>query len=219
MLGDASNSLITDSSRSLQTHTLLSYNTSTVRTIIRESHSLHAELVRASEEFSSQAEPTPGATAELIISALALQRNKRALLVYHRQRIDTLKEAFWEKGGMLALAFGSETDTRKHMAPVDEAFAKGYSDLCLAFKTSWYGDEEDERDPGVQLMDAVDLLGGGTEQEPPRELFVSVRVVEDVGEIETVGGGRMTLSKGSQYFLAREDVEPLVVMGALEIIE
>lgn len=116
-------------------------------------------------------------------------------------------------------AFGKDTEIRKHMGTHDEAFAKGYSDLCLSFKTSWYGGEEEE-DQGLQLMDACDLLGGGTEADPPRELMISVRVLSDeIGEIETVSGGRMSLNKGSQYYLAREDVENLVVMGALEIIE
>lgn len=216
MLGDHGNALVTESHRSLQTRTLLAYNTSTVRSVIRESHSLDGELVRASEIFSTQVEPSDGDIAELTVSALALQRNKRALLVYHRQRLEVLKDAFWEKGGVLSAAFGMETETRKHMAPVDEAFAKGYSELCLAFKTSWYGEE---RNGAAQLMDATDLLGGGTEAEPPRDLFVSVRVLTDVGEVETVSGSRLSLNKGSQYYLAREDVENLVVLGALEIID
>lgn len=136
--------------------------------------------------------------------------------------MEVLKQQFWEKGGVLRTAFGKETEIRKHMGTHDEAFAKGYSELCLAFKTSWYGDLGDDEDEegGVQLMDACDLLGGGTEGDPPRELMISVRVLSDeVGEIETVSGGRMRLDKGSQYYLAREDVENLVVMGALEIID
>lgn len=153
-----------------------------------------------------------------------MQRNMRALLVYHQQRIDTLKEKYWERGGVLSAAFGADTDTRKHMAPVDEGFVKSYADLCLEYKTSWFGDDyEDDgngnREEGAELMDVLDLTGGGVDADPPRDLFVSVRVVKDVGEVETASGTRLNLSKGSQYYLAREDVEGLLVQGFLEIID
>jgi hypothetical protein len=222
VLGDHGQLLVTESNRSLQTRTLLAYNTATVRSLIRESHSLSESIIsRATVYQTSQAvQPSAGVTAELTVSAIALQRNKRALLVYHQQRIEVLKDKFWEKGGVLSAAFGAETDTRKHMATVDEAFAKGYAELCLAFKTSWYGDPDERgEDNGVQLMDATDLLGGGVEAAPPRDLFVSVRVLSDVGDVETVSGAKLSLNKGSQYFLAREDVENMVVQGFVEIID
>lgn len=218
MLGDHATALVTESHRSLQTRTLLTHSTPLIRLILLESHSLNTSLATASSIFSTQVQPTPGQIAELTISALALTRNKRALLVYHRQRMDVLKDRYWDKGGVLRDAFGAETECRKHMVPVDEGFAKGYSDLCLAFKTSWYGGDEEGRG-GVQLMDALDLVGGGTGGEPPRELMVSIRVLRDIGEVEMMSGSRMSLDVGCQYYLPREEVEGLVVSGMVEIIE
>lgn len=125
----------------------------------------------------------------------------------------------------MGVAFGMGTEMRGKMVTVDEGFAKGYAELCLRFKTSWYGgdpDEEDEEDggeDGVQLMEAVDLLGGGTDSAPPRDLLVSVRVLKDIGEIETLSGSRMSLNKGSQYYLALDDVDNLIVQGALERVD
>lgn len=219
MLGDSANALVTDSNRSIQTRTLLPYSANTLRDIIRECHSLSSELIKAAETYANQSQLDESTDAEITLSALALNRNRRSVLIYHQQRLDTLKEIFWNKGGILSNAFGLETDTRKNMAPVDVSFAKNYSDLCLEFKTSWYGNRGSKSDPAVQLMDATDLLGGGTESEPPKDLYVSVRVLKDVGEIETMSGSRMSLTKGSQYYLAREEVENMVVMGLLEITE
>lgn len=229
MLGDNANNLVMDSQRSISTHTLLNHNSTLIGAIQRESHSLATRLQQDADEFNVFIEEygtqaaSQGPQAEMTISALTLQRNRRALLVYHQQRVDLLKDLFWSKGGSLTNAFGDGTETRKHMAPADEAFAFEYWKLCLEFKTSVYGKLADGRinahDPAVSLMDATDLLGGGTEMEPPRDLLVSVRVLKDVGEVETLSGSRMTLVKGSQYYLAREDVENLVVAGALEIID
>lgn len=240
MLGDSAQALITESSRSLQTRTLLPYSTPLVRSIIRESHSLSASITHTAAPFvgTQGVAPTPGVSAELTISALAMNRNKRALYVYHQQRLDTLRERFWEAGGVLSAAFGNATETRRNMTTVDEAFAKGYADLCLSFKTSFYAapatnkrpydpygmdedeeeDEEEEGDPTC-LMDAVDVLGGGTALSPPKELMVDVRAMKDVGEVELLSGNRVNLRAGQQYFLAREDVEAMVVAGEVEIVE
>ncbi|KPV73827.1 uncharacterized protein RHOBADRAFT_45119 [Rhodotorula graminis WP1] len=247
MLGDNAQQLVVEAHRSQQTRSLLPYNTAGVRTVIRESHSLSQSIVQTAAPFvgSQGVAPTPGVSAELTVAALALNRNKRALYVYHQQRIDVLRDRFWESGGVLSAAFGAETDTRKAMTTTDEEFAKGYADLCLAFKTSVYGGggrggasrgddesfrfDDDERDPddddddddegATQLMDAVDLLGGGTNLAPPKELMVDVRVARDVGEVELLSGNRINLKKGAQYHLAREDVEAMIVAGDVEVIE
>jgi len=244
VLGDNAQQLVVEAHRSQQTRSLLPYNTPGVRTVIRESHSLSQSIVQTAAPFvgSQGVAPTQGVSAELTVAALALNRNKRALYVYHQQRIDVLRDRFWENGGVLSAAFGAETETRKAMTTTDEEFAKGYADLCLAFKTSVYGgggsgaargyddesfgfDDDDERDPddddegATQLMDAVDLLGGGTNLAPPKELMVDVRVARDVGEVELLSGNRINLKKGAQYHLAREDVEAMIVAGDVEVIE
>ncbi|GAA5946819.1 hypothetical protein JCM3765_002029 [Sporobolomyces pararoseus] len=237
MLGDNAQQLVVESHRSIQTRSLLPYNTNTVRTVIRESHNLAQSISTTAAPFQGTQgiQPTPGVSAELIVSALALQRNKRALYVYHQQRIDTIKDKFWEKGGVASNVFAQGMETRQNMTTFDEAFAKGYSDLCLQFKTSWYRgvgsrereiedymeeevDDEDEEEP-TQLMDAVDLFGGGTNISPPKDLMVDVRVIKDMGEVELLSGNRINLEKGKQYFLPREDVEAMVVSGAVELVE
>ncbi|GAA5939687.1 DNA replication protein PSF1 [Sporobolomyces koalae] len=234
VLGDNAQLLVVESHRSLQTRSLLPYNSNTVRTVIRESHNLAESVNATAAPFvgTQGVQPTPGVSAELTISAYAANRNKRALYVYHQQRVDTIKDKFWEKGGVASNVFAQGMETRQNMTTFDEAFAKGYSDLCLQFKTSWYGggarardafmDDEDfdeAEDEPTQLMDAVDLFGGGTDIAPPKDLMVDVRVIKDMGEVELLSGNRINLEKGKQYFLPREDVEAMVVSGAVELVE
>lgn len=221
MLGDQAQSLVQDSHRSIQTGTLLPYNTQLVRSVIRESQSLSTSIDDAARIYqqSQAAPPELDVQAEMTVSVVALKRNHRALVVYHAQRTNVLRDQFWIKGGVLAAAFGADTDTRRQMATVDEVFAKGYADLCLAFKTSWFEDADVRGARGPQLMDVIDLLGGGVDANPPKEVNVTVRVLRDVGDVETVSGARLSLTRGSQYFLPREDVENMVVQGYVEIIE
>ncbi|ORY77622.1 hypothetical protein BCR35DRAFT_305388 [Leucosporidium creatinivorum] len=217
MLGDHAQTLVLDAHRSLQTRTLIPYNTEAVRAVIREAQSLSDSI---SILYQDQGQPPPSPYyEEAVIKAHALKRNYRNHLIYHQQRLDTLKDKFWEKGGMLSAAFGAETDTRKHMTTADEAFAKSYAELCMRLKTSYYEDADEPGMQGPQMMDAFDLLGGGVDAAPPKDVFVTVRVLKDVGDVETVSGARLTLTKGSQYSLAREDIENMIVQGFVEIID
>ncbi|KAM0756136.1 hypothetical protein T439DRAFT_21609 [Meredithblackwellia eburnea MCA 4105] len=221
MLGDHGLALVVESNRSIQTKSLLPYNTATVRNVVRESHSLSDSLTLASEIFTSQVEYDRGSEAELTISALALNRNMRALLVYHQQRLETLQDKFWERGGVLRQAFSEEEapETRKNMDPVDINFTQAYAKLCVDFKESYYGREMDEEDPPVQLMEATSLLSGGTTEPPPKEFLVSVRVIGEGIVLEAKSGNVLSLHKGSQYLVPYEDVEDMLVMGTVELIE
>lgn len=212
MLGDQAQSLVSESLRSEQTSSLLPYNTPTVRQLIRESHSLSSELTLASALFASQLSPDEGTSAKLTITALALGRNKRALLCYHLQRLDLLRDKLWAAGGVKGAAYGQATDTGRHMTDHDAAFAKGYYELVAGLKTSMCGE--------VGLDEAVDLTAGGVELGPPRELMVNVRARKEVGEVLLpVSLKRVVLSKGSQYYLPRAEVDAFVVAGELEIVQ
>lgn len=223
MLGDQAQQLITESLRSQQTSSLLAYNTPSVRSLIRESHSLSSQLEHASERFThSQQTPDEGTSASLTITALSLGRNKRALLVYHQQRLDLLRDKLWTAGGVKSAAYGAASESGRHMTDVDAGFARKYYELCNAFKTSSYGGGHPEMggEGGTPLDEAVELMAGGVELGPPRELMVSVRATRDVGEVLLpVSLKRVVLSKGSQYYLPRAEVDQFVVSGELEIVQ
>lgn len=210
MLGDLANNLVLESSRSIQTRRLIGYNTTSIRLLARESKSLDDQLIEASNLFTSQVGYDEGQAGELIITALNLRRNKRALCVYHQQRLNLIQHLLWENGGLLSIATANTTATgggaelKKNLATVDQAFIKSYEELCLRYRNN------------NNLMDAMDILGGGVEYaQPPTEVFVNVRVMREVGEIETVHG-TIKLTKGNQYFMNRDEVANLIVQGYLE---
>jgi GINS complex subunit 1 len=60
----------------------------------------------------------------------------------------------------------------------------------------------------------IDLTGP---LEPPRDLFIDVRVLKDAGEIQTEYG-TINLTKNSQFFVRQGDVERLIQMGFLQRI-
>ena len=65
-------------------------------------------------------------------------------------------------------------------------------------------------------MDAVGM-DLSTDLHPPKELYIEVRCLEDIGEIATEEG-TINLEKDSQHFVRRSDVEPLIRQGLLHHI-
>lgn len=56
------------------------------------------------------------------------------------------------------------------------------------------------------------------DQQPPKDLFIEVRVLKSVGKIMT-DAGEVRLDKNTVHFLPRSDVELLVRQGVLEQTE
>lgn len=96
-----------------------------------------------------------------------MRRDKRCLLAYHRARCNRIEEDIW--AGKEVLATGEE-EVEGGLSPEEEEYARQYGELLAAYKGKWTD---------------VDLTGS---LEPPRELFVDVRVLKDAGEIQTEYG-------------------------------
>ncbi|KAF9316016.1 DNA replication complex GINS protein PSF1 [Podila horticola] len=122
---------------------------------------------------------------------IPLQRNKRVLMAYHRQRLDKIKEIAW------AYATLSE-DTRRKLSPDEITFYNEYERHKNKYTTE-FGD--------VDL--GLDVLF------PPKEIFITVRVVKDCGDIVTDSGATLSLKKNSEHFVKRSDVERLITQGYL----
>jgi GINS complex subunit 1 len=65
---------------------------------------------------------------------------------------------------------GSGEGNTSSLSPEEEEYVRQYSDLLAAFKGHWTD---------------IDLTGS---LEPPRDLFIDVRVLKDAGEIQTEYG-------------------------------
>lgn len=230
----------------------------------REVRDLDRDATLLLEPFHGSFDPaTDKATAcALLVDHLAMRRNKRCLLAYHRTRTDKLEELVWKGTDLVDLsaqqmrdvtndssagtgyaaaaaagaanaAAGAAGDSglaseasgaSSSLSPHEEDYVRQYSDLLAAYKGHWTD---------------IDLTGS---LEPPRDLFIDVRVLKDAGEIQTEYGcvlksnsrdGRkpwhplftdilapfcrsITLSRNSQFYVRQGDVERLIAQGYLQ---
>lgn len=65
---------------------------------------------------------------------------------------------------------GSDSGNQSSLSPEEEEYVRDYSDMLAAYKGQWTD---------------IDLTGS---LDPPRDLFIDVRVLKDAGEIQTEYG-------------------------------
>ena len=160
------------------------YQTELVRAVAREVRDLDKDVASLLEPFQGSFDPSAEqATAcTLLVNHLSMRRNKRCLLAYHRTRTDKLEELVWSGSDVLDLAAqqagggggnggpGADTAGSSSLSPQEEDYFRQYGDLLAAYKGQWTD---------------IDLTGS---LEPPRDLFIDVRVLKDAGEIQTEYG-------------------------------
>lgn len=108
-------------------------------------------------------------------------------MAYHRVRVDKLEEKVWRGEDVLeapkhkpptyserlagqAGQEGGEQGRQNNLSPEEEEYVRGYSELLAEMKGVWTD---------------IDLTGS---LEPPRDLFIDVRVLRDAGEVQTEYG-------------------------------
>ncbi|KAI9219766.1 hypothetical protein BC828DRAFT_348979 [Blastocladiella britannica] len=215
MYGDEAIKLVREAKRGLASNGPMPvYNETAVRAVLKEMRILGDEqdaLVRELEDLHAatathdddndedehEATLLRGISAAMVVHGAALERNRRCLLAYHAARVDKIKEAIWDLGGGGAGGSVVPPDMHGRLAPAEARFADRYSELLTAYAGAV---------PGIDLTAVPD---------PPKDLFVCVRVVADIGEIVTENGRPVVLRAGTQHFLRRADVERLITQGAL----
>ncbi|KAK5663491.1 hypothetical protein OQA88_3921 [Cercophora sp. LCS_1] len=208
MYGDLGNKLVQHAKRTQNLTHLPAYQTELVRSVAREVRDLDRDVANLLEPFNGSFDPsTEQATAcTLLVNHLSMRRNKRCLLAYHRTRTDKLEELVWNGSDIVDLsaqqattANGTTTtdSSTSTLSPQEEDYMRQYSDLLAAYKGHWTD---------------IDLTGS---LEPPRDLFIDVRVLKDAGEIQTEYGA-INLTKNSQFYVRQGDVERLIAQGYLQ---
>ncbi|KAJ4416529.1 DNA replication protein psf1 [Neurospora sp. IMI 360204] len=211
MYGDLGNKLVQHAKRTQNLSHLPPYQTELVRAVAREIRDLDKDVASLLEPFQGSFDPsTEQATAcTLLVNHLSMRRNKRCLLAYHRTRTDKLEELVWNGADILDLAgqatgapkgvtVGNEgSGTTSSLSPQEEDYFRQFGDLLALYKGQWTD---------------VDLTGS---LEPPRDLFIDVRVLKDAGEIQTEYGA-INLTKNSQFYVRQGDVERLIAQGYLQ---
>ncbi|OXV10212.1 hypothetical protein Egran_02024 [Elaphomyces granulatus] len=202
MYGELGNKLVQHAKRTQSLAHLPPYQTELVRTVAREVRDLDKDVARHLAPFEGTFNPSaePAIACALLVDHLCMRRNKRCLLAYHRVRTEKLEEMCWngvdvleqqqqqqqqqqqlllpqqgetdEGGGPLAAAgSGSASGSRENsLSPEEEEYFRKYSDMLAAYKGYWTD---------------IDLTGG---LDPPKDLFIDVRVLKDVGEVQTEYG-------------------------------
>ncbi|KAG5299455.1 PSF1 domain-containing protein [Histoplasma capsulatum G186AR] len=206
MYGESGNKLVQHAKRMQSLSHLPPYQTEMVRSVAREVRELDKDVARILEPFEGTFNPSENhATAcALLVDHLSMRRNKRCLLAYHRARAEKLEEFCWQgrdvldeqmqQGGGGAQSGGSQANS---LSPEEMEYFRQYSDMLAAYKGQWID---------------IDLTGS---LEPPKDLFIDVRVLKDAGEIQTEYGA-ITLTKNSQFYVRLGDVERLIAQGYLQ---
>jgi GINS complex subunit 1 len=158
------------------------YQTEMVRSVAREVRELDKDVARHLAPFEGSFNPSaaPAVACALLVNHLCMRRNKRCLLAYHRVRAEKLEEMCWKGIDVLEQQLPSEADEgpassqsgggHSSLSPEEEEYFRQYSDMLAAYKGQWTD---------------IDLTGS---LEPPKDLFIDVRVLKDAGEIQTEYG-------------------------------
>lgn len=215
MYGELATQLITESKRSSGTDSLLKYNDTLVRSIIREQRQLEQLIQQAMANLAPVGNDGGiNITPDIVLYQTAILRNKRCLLAYHSHRIDRLKDLYWTVGGALPLILSAPTapvttaanttssgDVRSKLSPHEVDFLRAYNDSLLEFRS------------GIITTEELDLFA--PIEKPPKDLHVLVRVVRDCGVIQTEVGA-IDFKRGQRFLVRRADVEHLIVQGYLD---
>ncbi|KAL1857347.1 DNA replication protein psf1 [Paecilomyces lecythidis] len=179
-----------------------------VRAVAREVRDLEKDTARTLAPFEGSFNPStePAIACALLVDHLCMRRNKRCLLAYHRVRTEKLEEMCWNGIDVLEQQqpveseedrMSSQSGGQSSLSPEEEEYFRQYSDLLAAYKGQWTD---------------IDLTGS---LEPPKDLFIDVRVLKDAGEIQTEYGA-INLTKNSQFYVRQGDVERLIAQGFLQ---
>ena len=130
---------------------------------------------------------------EFVYYTQCYRRNLRYLLTYFLHRLKKMRELRWETGTVLPEHLRNETLCKRELLYFNE-----YNDALAMYNEN----------VGFDLMSEA--------LEPPRDLFVEIRVLKGCGEIMTERGP-VNLDQGSTHYLKRTDIEHLIRLGHVEM--
>ncbi len=151
----------------------------------REVRDLDKDVSNILAPFEGSFNPSsePATACSVLVNHLCIRRNKRCLLAYHRVRSDKLEEMCWSGKDVLDLephaarqgngegsSMASEAGSQSSLSPEEEEYVRHFGEMLAAYKGQWTD---------------IDLTGS---LEPPKDLFIDVRVLKDAGEIQTEYG-------------------------------
>jgi GINS complex subunit 1 len=170
---------------------LPAYDEDGVRQVIEEAN----KSIKSLEDHVNhrKVRDIPSEEKPLAVYLLAcFNRNIRYSHAYFTHRLGKIRSLRWETGSILPDRLQKDT-----LSSHEKDYFHFYNKLITSYNEA----------VGVDL--ASDL-------EPPRDLFVEIRVLTDCGEIMTESGP-VSLDQGSTHYLRRSDVEHLIRLGHVEM--
>lgn len=124
------------------------------------------------------------------VRKMFIKRNNRCIKAYQMARLKKIDKLIWENKELTA-------EQLADLSYKERDYLEKYTSLVSGYKG---------------LMPEIDLGGALV---PPNDVFVDVRVLKDAGEIMTEYGV-FNLTKDSQFFVRKADVERLIQQGYLK---
>lgn len=227
MYGDLGNKLVLDAKRTSNLSEVPIYQAELVKDIVKEINDLNQDVEYLTEQQQngpSQSEEQDRINqCQLFVTHLSIRRNKRCLLAHQKLRADKIDEFSWLNIDPLTLAptsaygvggrpaaanaggdssaYSSATTelSLDNLSHPEQEYFKNYQDLLIDYKSNFAD---------------IDLSG---DLEPPKSIFIDVRVLKDGGEVQTEYGV-FNLIKDSQFYVRKSEVDRLIQQGFLEEI-
>ena len=172
--------------RSLAVQVLPEYPSEALSEVAAEISALHRGRPTAGSEAAASE------AGEAAARVAAMHRGRRCAVAYLARRLDVVEGVRGDEGPVL------RPELARLLSDRERAHFARFSSLV--------GDH----------FEALGLDLGAFTRVPPRELFVEVRVREDLGTLLTAAGEPVVMRRDTTHFLRREDAEPLLRAGKLD---
>lgn len=140
------------------------------------------------------------------VNLICLERNKRCLMAYQRMRSDMIDKLIWngdiENNSSAGTGTGSKRNEYNELSHNEQEYMNQYKNLL------------DDLNSESELWSSVEIMGN---MNPPSDIFIDIRVLKDIGEIQTEYG-TFNLVKDSQFYVRQSDVERLIQQGYVQKI-
>ena len=138
-------------------------------------------------------------SAHVIVTRKKMERNIRCVLAYLQTRMNRVERFAWESG--------------KH---IPDHLLENLSDNELRYFQN-YVENLDSYNKSISSMLGADSgnIDLTVDLNPPKELFIEVRVNKDVGTITLPESGEINLQKNTTIKLRRNEAEALIKRGIM----
>ena len=102
----------------------------------------------------------------------------------------------------------------ENLHPGEKNYYQKYIAACEKYNTEFGRFEGNEDDYGSGLV--LDLF---TDITPPKEQFIEVEVLKDLGAVFLPESGQVTLQKHARILLRRSEVDPLIKQGSVREVD